>query len=832
MNKIFLSLIILFLTAGNVFSADHKEEKNDDKTKAVSHKDQKGVQTPVYRLDPISVIEEKEGKIVLEKNTLDLLPNPMSSVTEALRSNSSVQFDSLSLDTFTGGAITPPKISIRGAHHYENNFTINGMSNNSVLNPMGFDEGEAFGGFLPSGDSQAMFISTELLESVTAYTENISAAYGDFLGGVVDARYRDAAADRWHISLGARHTRDAWTNQHYVEGNEPDDYPASQDAQHSRFKKSSFSAMVEGPVFDNLGMVLAYDRKWSKIPVYMYLQGLEEKTSSRLNENYLMRLNSKRSDRFSAALTAIYAPYCAKMYPLFQKGGNYKVKGGGFGLHLETQWKLPFALWENNLAFNRTQVSKYSNSNVGYQWISKPGGQPSSYANWTDRKFANEGMMGDWKSRQTVYELKSHLRFEELGSERLRHYLLTGLDFKLLKAKGETNGYTVYSRATADTSVTGSLADGVISGEQYTAMKFVVPANTRSQDYKTLALFAEDKIEIGRVTVRPGLRASWDSITEDFNLAPRFFVNVDVQNNDRFNVFGGYNRYYGSEILHYAINLPMANTRYSREVKAGVLEDWKKIKDWASSASQLGDLKTPYTDEFTAGASADILDTLFEITFVNRRYKDQIKTCWDYPKPKTYSNDGRTKYWGVTLEVQKNLDLGSFGQHIAELTVTRSSTKSNYAEWIEAPEDQSSAEDSAYVELNGSFVKKEELPAGNFAAPWIITYTHEMRFWDEKFRLMPTLRYETGGETLLSLRGTVTAPDGKDADRYAIVDRHNFVNIDLSAALELVHYRGNVLTLEMDITNLFDKKNVIDSDPQYPSYAMGRQLYLGLKYTF
>ncbi|PIE74350.1 MAG: hypothetical protein CSA19_00195 [Deltaproteobacteria bacterium] len=836
MNKNFLFfLFILSFLAGNAFCAESTEEKNKSENKEQKVLLESAAST--YRLDPIVVTEEKEGKIVLEKSTLELLPNPMGNVTDTLRGKSSIQFDSLSLDAFTGGAITPPKISIRGAHHYENNFMINGMSNNSPLDPSGFDEKDAYPGIPPSGDSQAMFISADLLDSVITHTENISAAYGDFLGGVVDARYRNAAADRWHISLSTRHTRDTWANQHYITGNEPDDYPRSKSGQHTRFKKSSFSTIVEGPVFNSLGLLLAYDRKWSEIPVYVMQPEPEERTDTRVNENYLIRLNSQLSDHFIAGLTATYAPYRAKRHPI-QKDGKLEIKGGGFGLNLETQWSLPVLTWENNLAFQSTEVSKYANSSSMYQWLSKPGGKPSSYATWADPgigkgKKAFEGLMGDWKNRQTVYELKSHIRFKELGSKQFRHNLLTGLDLKFLKARAKASGYTSYFGPEANEEVTGDLADGVISGEQYATSKKVAPAQARSQDYKTAAFFAEDRIEIERVTLRPGLRASWDSITKDFNLAPRFFVNVDLQNNDRFNIFGGYNRYYGSQILHHALKIPLLNTTYKRTIQDRQLQNWQQDKTSTRPPNWLGNLKTPYTDEFTAGASANILDTLFEVTFVNRNYKDQLRSFYDLTeRNKYYTNEGETTYWGVTLNIRKDFDLGAFGQHIAELTATRSSTKSNYAEWIDPLGSNDLENDSAYVELNGAFVKKEELPVGNFAAPWIVTYTHEMRFWDEKFRLLPTLRYETGGETLLSLGKAITGPDGGKAKRYAIIDRHDTVNVDLSAELELVHYKGNILTLEMDVMNLFDKKNILNSNPKHPSYAMGRQLYLGLKYKF
>ncbi len=786
-----------------------------------------------YALSPVTIIDKQDGEIVVDKSTLDLQPNATLSVTEALRAESNVQFDSMALDTFTGGAITPPRISIRGAHHYENNFMINGVSNNSVLNPEGFDEGEAFGGFLPSGDSQAMFISTELLDSVTAHTENVSASYGGFLGGVVDAKYRDAATDGWHLSLETRHTRDAWLEQHYVEGNEPSDYPASQYAEHTRFKKTSFSLVADGPVFANSGLVLGYTRNWSEIPSYMFFQEDQptQVTDRRTNENYFIRFNSKYNNDFSLAVTGTYAPYTAEMHPMFQRGGEYELRGGGYGANVETRWTMPLGLWENIVAFNNTEVSKMSNSNVMYQWISHPGGSPSVYANWTNRRYANEGMMGDWESRQKVYELKSHLRLREMNTAKTRHQWFTGLDLKHLEAEAKTGGWTSYSRATADPAVVGSIADGVITGEQFTGSKMTVPADSRSQDYDTAAFFLEDNIQFNRLLVRPGLRLSWDSITENFDFAPRIFANYEILDEKRLNLYGGYNRYYGSQILEKAIGLPFKSRRYSRSVVGGVLQDWGPPRVFESDPDLLGDLDTPYVNEYNAGMSAIFFDTFFDVTYVVRGYRDQIQRGEDAAGNTTYSNNGETDYWGVTLNVKKELDLGRFGQHRMHFAVTRSSSESNYANWADSFDEDDS---DKYVELNGEIVEKKDLPVGNYAAPWVVTYTHEMRFWNERIRLFPTLRYESGGETLARLRNPsfVIGPDGNRASRYRIEDRHDTFNVDLAASVELFNYRRNKLSLEMDVTNLFDTKNKIDVNPDNPTYARGRQFYMGLKYTF
>ncbi len=820
---------------------ESKEENKQIQSEQKQNEDDK----QALELQSITVLAEKPNEITLKKATLSLQPNTTKTITGTLRGDSNIQFDGLALDTMTGGSITPPKISIRGAHHYENNFMINGMSNNNIINPGGFDEKAT-----PHtktdiyGDSQAMFINTGLLESVTAYTENISAAYGDFLGGVVDAKIKDAQKDRWHFALRGRHTRDQWAKKHYHESNKPADFPLSKDGQHTKFQKWSLGATVEGPIFDNLGLIVSYDRKWSTIPVYQLFNKQDlpnEKISRRLNENYLIRMDSLLADNISTALTATYAPYSAKMFPHNVKDGEYFIKGGGLGLNLTADINTTLGEWKNIAAFSRTEVSRDSNSDVTYNWKAKLTPHTfSKYATWTKGGVANEGMFGDVTNHQNTYELKSHFQFQDFATDILQHKILAGMDLKLVQAKHDFGGYTVYNVPKTQAGVTGSLTDGIVEGEQYTSQKQDWYASSKSKGYNTAAVFLEDTAKVERFTLRPGLRLSWDNITQKTNLAPRIFANIDILNDKQFNLFGGLNRYYGSQLLAYAVQLRPSGKKYKRNWVAGNLTPWTfdSLLGNKKTLFKLGDMKTPYTDEYTVGASALIFDTNLSVTYVNRKYEDQMRTHKKVAGKETLTNDGKSKYWGITINAKKVFDLDELGQHICKLAATYSETKSNYAEWERGFAEDDFNNYSNYVKLNGKWVTRDKLPTGNFAAPWVITYSQEMRFLDNSLRLMPVLRYETGGKLIHWTATEASAPDGKPTRRYETADRKDIFNADLSAQYDVAIYNEHILTAELDITNLFDRINTVDIDAikiankRRITNQMGRQFYLGLKYSF
>ncbi|MDR2342625.1 MAG: hypothetical protein LBD84_06270, partial [Campylobacteraceae bacterium] len=74
---------------------------------------------------------------IISSDYIKNAPSATNTITDLLRSKSYIQYDQTSRDSATGGEIAPPKISINGGKHFENNFLINGVSNNNNIYPSG-----------------------------------------------------------------------------------------------------------------------------------------------------------------------------------------------------------------------------------------------------------------------------------------------------------------------------------------------------------------------------------------------------------------------------------------------------------------------------------------------------------------------------------------------------------------------------------------------------------------------------------------------------------------------------------------------------------------------
>ncbi len=790
---------------------------------------------PIHELGKVTVedVVEKNGVTALSVYDLEMRPNRTGTITDALRSESFIQFDRGSRNGGFGAEMTPPQISIRGAHHYENNFTINGLSNNSLLNPGGW-KGDSGQNEIPTGDAQGILLDPDLLDNVKVYTENVSAEFGDFTGGLIDARIRDARSDRWHVKTWVNHTRDAWAKQHWTDAQKASpefEYPTNQSGMQREFKRTNAGVTMDGPLVDGkLNALFSYEKSHSSTPVYTTSSPEGREKSTRDMDSFIARLNTDPNNDFYMAGTLIYSPYEYVSYAANVDDNRYEQHGGGWNFSLNTRANLSFGTWTNDIGFNTTEISRDVAANQ-YTWLDQPGTSTATHS---------EGGQGDYDMDQDQYSFKSVLTLDPLFLAETSHSIRVGAEIIHTEAESETGGFSNFrDPKPISPDVTGNRVDGVISGEQAATVRNVQPGFSRDTDFTTVSAFVEDSIKVERFTVRPGVRVSYDDITENVNVAPRFLVNADVLNDGRFNVNLGLNRYYGGQILTYALNAAGKYTIYNRDPNVSL--DWGNPTEGGSlTLNQLGELDTPYSDEIVLGASANIADTLYKIVAVKRDHKDQLRLK-NVNGHYEMGNHGRAKYEGVTFAVEKKFDFGALGTHSSEFGVTWSDTKTNTVAWANAWADNNQwgnrfgvhDVNPDYVYYDGKLTNFEDLPANNFNAEWVITYAHNASFMDNRLRANLFVRWESETDRISKSRKKVGNEWFWDLQSHG---EESTFNADLSLAYDLIKQANSTLTVTVETLNLFDNKNLCDNniytDDSKARYSMGRQFFLGLSYEY
>lgn len=272
-----LSIFFILLYSSPLCAADHPPQPASDQT-----------------LPDIIVLDTSanptSGTSILERNTIDVIPHGDGNVTDLLRVLPGIQYSESERSSLTGGEILPAEISISGGRVYENNFLIDGIGNNSLLDPL---EDNPMSVTQVPGHSQEMFLDTSLIDSVTVQRSNVSARYSGFTGGVVEMETRDPAKT-FGLKLSGRSTRSEWTSFH-IEREGRDDFYSSQEAeQQPEFRKYNYTINLDMPLTERLGMLLAYSHNYSRIPLQNF--GVEQR-QYRKQENIFVKLLYQPGDK-------------------------------------------------------------------------------------------------------------------------------------------------------------------------------------------------------------------------------------------------------------------------------------------------------------------------------------------------------------------------------------------------------------------------------------------------------------------------------------------------------------------------------------------------------
>lgn len=820
-SRLVIGLLGSSLLLSNITIAVASHPPN--KTKELSQKTDKAV----HKLQEVEVNETalNSGLTVLDGEEISSLALGRKTIPDSLRLESFIQYAAKSRSGHRGGEITPAMISIRGSNPYDNAFSIDGLSSMNTLNPGEEDTGP---NSVPAGGVQTLVLPLDLVNVVSVYSENVSAEYGDFTGGVVDATVRDAKNDRWHISVHGRRTSDKMTHQRYHPSKDPDNPSirvTDKNDCEPDFSRYSAGFTVEGPIKNRLGVLVSYEKTHANVAKWVSNEiAKQRRVTTRDRDAFLIKLNTLNTQNFKASATLMHNPYLIHNYPPLSRDGEFKYKGGGTGLTLNLTHDLSFGQWRNDLGVLHSRLSRTCDSK--YSYMSTMQGSetlPFSPGGWY-------GGFGSYWQSSNQYTWASKFDFKPVTTGPVRHEIKTGVEVKHMRATSETTGIEVFM-VIKKGDYHGTFENGVIEGEMASTTKTHRPARTLDKNYTKLAAYIEDTMNIKRLTLRPGFRVSYDNVTGNVNTAPRLFADLSLTASDKYHLTGGWNRYYGDQIVGNYIALNTRNYRYTRKLNAatGEVGPWKLSGKYYDPVKRdYRQLQTPYSDEYALGFTAELPFGFFgKVTAVKRDYRKQIRT--EAVKSAAYThrvtNKGRNKYKGLTLSLDKSWDLGRFGRHKSRLGVTWSERSGNaitpLIDWREDFVDRD------FVYLDDKKIAYSDLPAKNFNTPLVVTYSQTSHFWNDRLRLSGLFRFEKGTDRLLSIRGGKTV-DGVTYKAYTRASSTPTGNLDLNAQWDILRHKDVTVTLDLDVLNVFDRENLVLTGTRTATYSNGRQFFIGL----
>ena len=805
--NIFILLTLLCLSFAFVFPAEGIEV-GDGETQLT--------QVPVMpeMLVEADRITPTTGTTILDKEIIENLPTRDGNVNELIGIVPGVQYGEGAVDSFMAGEISPPAVSVTGSRFYENNYTIDGMSNNSPLDPA--SDAYADANKLP-GHPQIHFLNPQIIEQITIYNSNIPAEFGGFTGGQVNVKTIEPA-NKFGGQIKYRMTNDSWTKFHIDPQQEDEFSNSNKTTAQPEFKKQHVSIALETPLSLDTGLVISYHQALSQIPL-RHLDGY--KKQSRKQENLFLKLLHYLPDNSKLSLTALSSPTTSEYFLTDVKNSQYDLKNNNNSLILQYDKNLD--LGSLNLIFACTdQRSKRHAAKDRFYW------NPTTPS--IDWESGREGSLGEIAIGQDQLNTGVDLSLREFQLGQTTHQVKFGIEASTSRQnyKRPQTSYYYYS-PTLDSSISCVPGDmSCIDNEQYFSRRAVYNEVDVTAEVFDSATFIQDVISWKRLEFFPGLRLSYDDFTEEKNYAPRLSLSLDLFGNRQTILYASKNRYYSGTLLTQSLYQPIITENQSRT---------SYTDEWTSTISyryQDGAVKTPFADEQTIGIIQKAMGGELKIQYLNKTSKNELareRINNPYPETDVYllNNLGRSEHESLMVSWQR-----SWIKHYLEMNATWQDTTTSNTDYDTTLDEEDLLETVWY---EGEELLTHEIPRRDFNRPFIInliyswqlpydvTFTNITRYRGAYWRLWNTL------ERKPSLINPEQTPDPyiyekRKTKRALTFDWHLTWNLSNKVDRNFV--------LSVDVLNVFNKRTKVayQTGTSGYDYELGRQIWAGMEFNF
>ena len=675
----------------------------------------------------------------LTRDKLDKMTSKNRTISDSLKGNPNVAFNRLSDLGTDAGEIKPQDFSINGAKFYQNNFLIDGMNFNHDINPAnrnsnGYETPYYHVERAASLSSQSLTLDTDLLESIEVIDSGVSARYGDFQGGVVNAKTRDPKR-KFSGVLSSQYTSGKWQNTFIHEDNKKF-YESRSGFDKSNFKKMRHRVGLEGYVSENFGLLFDYTRFNSVIKYDIKSQLINTDIAQipndkRLAENYFLKGILGVGDRVILKPSVLYSVQKNKMFEEDSLDSLMEYKYGGIAANLNAEINFDSVSLEQILSYSKFETSRYTD-NKGAKYDYKK----SSVKNWGYDEISSYGGISDVKQDQTSLEYELNAKAEEFEIFGLSHAFSSGFEisrtsgiYEILKpyehylgAKPILDGHIC---ASDDKTCVNddSFSDVPGATGQFLSEKSYYGDVKNKTVINKAAIYIEDEIKFSRLKIRPGVRVQKNSFDNDILIAPRFVTEYEIYDKNFIGV--GLNRYYGRNLFAYKIYNDTQKHRlfYFRDKASDAFVNPFR----ESETNGENELKTPYDDEKSIFYHGDIGNVRLNLKYVKRDSKNEVLTLngkhIGRDEDKLYFvNNGESSAQIYTFSVANVMPLEILGaKNDFELSFTKTSKKSNFRDYADK-----SGEDLVIYE--GKVIKASELPQVDYNVPFAAKFNHRMNF--------------------------------------------------------------------------------------------------------
>lgn len=537
------------------------------------------------------------------------------------------------------GSLAPEAFSIHGESPYQNQFLVDGISATNVISPQN-DNLNLQVGNVP-GFSQAYNIDTQLLEAVQVYDNRVPVEFGRFTGGVVDAQIKTPQGTN-KITVKRSFNSSNLTQQEMPDASKViDAWEAGEPGYSARWKKHFSSINADVKLTEETAALLAFSRRDSQITrtgkVLDRSSGIPNGKTTRLVttdqsdhvDNLFAKLHRHWGDGLETSLTLKYADRQEDLVDNFYADTQWTNQQKSYGMGLDATQSLDAGKLTLKLGFDQLNAVRDSSSNefVTQQFADK------SLSQYTYGGYGTEALA------QQQVTAKLRMDWQTLKTGSVSHKIYAGLDTQSIDATFDRKQDTYSYRAVQQ-----------MDGSQKYFSKNHYMAGQANAGYNSLALYVSDSMQLGNWTATFGGRIDRDDFFKNTNFAPRSRLDWDVFGNEETQFGVGWSRYFGLDLLGYALS--QEKSKLQR-----LLVDAKgnPIDNPAPASGQvhlIEGIQTPRSDEWAVSVTQQLSDYLEGgLSYVRRASRDSV-TRDSIDGKYVYTNGGYGKAETATVSLQ------------------------------------------------------------------------------------------------------------------------------------------------------------------------------------
>lgn len=600
-------------------------------------------------LPVVEVQAESLQQRVYTREQMDATPQSNRDLAGLIADNPAIRSANENSGAGNKGSLAPESFSIHGESPYQNQFQIDGINATNIINPHKSPQ-TGQGPNTLNSYSQSYNVDTDLLDEVEVYDNRVPVEFGGFTGGVVNSKIKKPTGNGvWKLKRSFNSSSLTEQNIGKISSsNFSTDFENGKEGFSSEWKKNFSSLSGDFSLVEGINGLISFSRRQSEVArvqsvVDPSVQSLVKKTDLRS----VRTINSDSVDNFLAKINAnidganigVSFKYAERVEEMVRNtsamgglGWDYGQKSYGLGF----DYDLPTTLGNLSLklGYDRMSSSKEDEETDLFTEIIHRNNGGGTYIH---------GGYGDVAEVQDQYSLKARYDWRNFRISNIDYKIYAGIDYQNVEVffdrAQDVNVYT-YSRSAA--------------GARTLTVHHLYTAGVAKASQEKIGAYWAGVAAWRNLSLSLAARLDRDDLLKRSNIAPRigFDWDVDGVGNNKFGI--GWSRYYGMDVLGYALEKEKSALR-------------KNIKPTTQPAAQIHDfsgLKTPYSDEWAFSFSKRLNAYLLtKIQYVNRSSRDGI-TLEEFkiknesvPDGHRYMNNGRSnnKTFMIGLHAAKGI---------------------------------------------------------------------------------------------------------------------------------------------------------------------------------